>query len=410
MSLPSMNEIDGVSIKKLIGEYGTPLFVVSAKILRNNFKKFRQEFSNKYPKVGVAYSYKANYLLGVIDLIHKEGGLAEVASGFEYEIARKIGVPGKSIVFNGPYKRNQELKRAIEDGAIINVDNKYELELIEDIASDINKPVEIGIRINTDVGIHQLPDRFGFNLESGEALEVVNSCCEKKRLRIAGLHIHLTSYVLQPGEFENFMPAKNIKLIWPKSSEMYRSASERLVKFAQQIRNRFGITLKYLDMGGGFPEVDSLTPYVRAIVEPILDVFKNDEPLLILEPGRAIVKNAVHLITTVVDVKEMTNEKRRVTLDAGINLLPTSLWSLQEFEVVTNSNENLKETMVYGPLCLQTDIVGIVKLPELKIGDNIIIKNIGAYNIPQSSSFIFPRPFIVLIDDGDEELNLLTPC
>ena len=82
-----MNEIDGVSIKKLIGEYGTPLFVVSAKILRNNFKKFRQEFSNKYPKVEVAYSYKANYLLGVIDLIHKEGGLAEVASGFEYEIA-----------------------------------------------------------------------------------------------------------------------------------------------------------------------------------------------------------------------------------------------------------------------------------------------------------------------------------
>jgi len=396
-----MDKLEGVSITELVEEYGSPLFIVSADTLRNNLNEFRNRFLNYYPKVEVAYSYKANNLPGLLEIIHEEGALAEVASGFEYEIARKIGVQGTSIVFNGPYKRKDELKRAIEDGAIINVDNKYELELIDEIASLLGKPVEIGIRINTDVGIHQLPDRFGFNLESGDALEAINLCFENDLIRVVGLHIHLTSYVVEPGEFDNFTAAKNIKLIWPKSSIIYRIVAERVIKFAQEIGIKFGLTINYIDIGGGFPEVDSLSAYVIATVEPILGIQKHELPILILEPGRAIVKNAVHLITTVVDFKEMANGKRRITLDAGINLLPTSLWSPQDFEVVKKSSEKLKETIVYGPLCLQTDIVGIAELPELKIGENLIIKNVGAYNIPQSSSFIFPRPFIVLIDDGD---------
>jgi diaminopimelate decarboxylase len=64
---------------------------------------------------------------------------------------------------------------------------------------------------------------------------------------------------------------------------------------------RFGVVMKYIDMGGGFPTVDSIVPYVEAVTGPILEGFgKEDPPLLILEPGRAIVSDAVHLVTTVV--------------------------------------------------------------------------------------------------------------
>ena len=107
-----MKKIDGVSVEKLVSEYGSPLFIVYAKTIRDNLKRFRSEFSTKYPKVEVAYSYKANCLSGVLDIIHNEGAWAEVASGFEYELARKMEVPGESIVFNGPYKRKEELKKA----------------------------------------------------------------------------------------------------------------------------------------------------------------------------------------------------------------------------------------------------------------------------------------------------------
>jgi diaminopimelate decarboxylase len=60
--------------------------------------------------------------------------------------------------------------------------------------------------------------------------------------------------------------------------------------------------------------------------------------------------------------------------------------------------------ILYGPLCLQTDIVAVTQLPELKAGDRLIVKNVGAYNFSQSTQFIFPRPAVLLVDDGKFEV------
>ncbi|HEX9665762.1 MAG TPA: alanine racemase [Thermodesulfobacteriota bacterium] len=395
-----MDKIEGVSVEKLVNDFGSPLFVVSAKTIRDNLKRFRGEFSARYPKVEVAYSYKANCLSGVLDIIHNEGAWAEVASGFEYELARKIGVPGESIVFNGPYKKKEEIKKAIREGALINVDNESELKLLEEITFKSKQPIEVGIRINTDVGINQLPDRFGFNIESGKALEIVNYCTKKTSIRIAGIHIHITSYIISPEVLNNKTPAKSIELIWPKDSNLYRLAAHKITYFAEEIRKRFGITLKYIDMGGGYPTLDSITSYANAIVEPMLEMFDHEHPLLILEPGRAVVKDAVELITTVVDVKELSNDTASVVVDSGINILPTSFWKFQQIEPINKKAVSSKETVVYGPLCLQTDILGITKLPDLNVGDRLVIKNVGAYNISQASSFIFPLPSIILTDNN----------
>jgi len=306
-----LKKIDGISVDKLAGQFGSPLFVVSARSIRSSIRAFQRNFSKKYPKAEIAYAYKANSILGILDIIHKEGTWAEAASGFEYEIAKKLGVPTEKIVFNGPYKTRDELRKACIEGALINVDNAYELELLEDIVSKLGRSFDIGIRVNTAVGIHQASDRFGFNLETGEALEIVNRCNKGKLLNIVGLHIHLTSYIIESGESDSFIPAKVIKLIWPKSPEMYRKAAEGIVMFAEVIGKKFGVVLKYIDMGGGFPTVDSLDPYVHAITEPILGCFKRNLPVLILEPGRAIVKNAVDLITTIVFKRELANKKKR---------------------------------------------------------------------------------------------------
>ncbi|MFI5322465.1 MAG: alanine racemase [Thermodesulfobacteriota bacterium] len=391
-------------IRDLVQRYGSPLFVASADIIRNNLETFRGKFTEKYPKAKIAYSYKVNYLPGILEVIHRDGTWAEVASGFEYELARKLGVPGGSIVFNGPYKKKKELELALDEGAIINVDSYEELKTLERIAAVREHPINIGIRINTDVGIDQLPDRFGFNLESGEAADVVRECAKSKLISITGLHIHLTSYIIRPGGEEN-TPAKNIELIWPKGPEAYRRAAANLVRLADDLRNRYGVYIRYIDVGGGFPVVDSLPPYVEAITQPIVSEFKQSElPVLILEPGRAIVSNAVDLITTVVTVKNIPDGKRAVVIDGGINLLPTSFWRYQDIECAAEPKSQLKETIVYGPLCLQTDIVCKKFLPELIPGDIITIKNIGAYNIPQSSTFIFPLPPVLLIENGKERI------
>lgn len=396
--------INNLKIDELTQQYGSPLFIVSADKIKNNLENFNLAFSSKYPKVIVAYSYKVNYLPEVLKVIHNQGTWAEVASGFEYQIARRIDVPGNLIVFNGPFKTKEELAQAVNDGALINVDHFDEIKQLEEISSALGKKIDIGIRLNMEVGIDQLPDRFGFNIESGEALQIVRRCYEKALLNIKGLHVHLTSYIIEK-ETEGNIPAKGIKLIWPKDHQAYRKASEKVVNFSNEIREKYGLQIQYLDMGGGFPQVDSINPYVDAIVDPIKHVFKeSDFPTLILEPGRAIVGDTADVITTVVTTKKLSNGQRAVVVDAGINLLPTSFWKFQDIGYFNRANNDLEETIVYGPLCLQTDIIAKTELPKLASGDKLLVKNVGAYNIPQSSTFIYSQPTVVMIDGIDTKV------
>ena len=83
-----MNLTKAVSIENLVKKYGSPLFIVSGEVLKNNIQEFKKIFSLKYSNVEVAYAYKANYLSEVLNIIHESGAWAEVASGFEYEIAK----------------------------------------------------------------------------------------------------------------------------------------------------------------------------------------------------------------------------------------------------------------------------------------------------------------------------------
>ena len=93
--------IDNVSVKSLIKEYGSPLFVISEKTIRSTYKNALRAFKTRYPKVQFAWSYKTNYINAVCNVFHQEGSWAEVVSVFEYQKALRNGVPGDKIIFNG---------------------------------------------------------------------------------------------------------------------------------------------------------------------------------------------------------------------------------------------------------------------------------------------------------------------
>ena len=98
------DNIDGVPVEELVEKYGSPLFVFSERKLREQFRRFRRAFETRYPNVEFTWSYKTNYLKAICAILHQEGETAEVVSEFEYEKARRLGIPGNQIVFNGPYK------------------------------------------------------------------------------------------------------------------------------------------------------------------------------------------------------------------------------------------------------------------------------------------------------------------
>lgn len=385
--------IDGCSVDKLVKEYGSPLFVFSERKIRDNVRRAKQAFSTVYPKTTFGWSYKTNYLNAICAIFHQEGCLAEVVSEMEYEKARRLGVKGENIIFNGPNKSKVILKQAIEEGARIHVDHFDEIEMLETLLKESQKTLPIAIRLNLDAGIHPLWSRFGFNLESGQALDAVKRIKNNDKFKLVGLHCHIGTFILEP--------------------DAYIKQVDKMMAFGQQLLSEFGIKIEYYDLGGGFPSVsrlkgsllspDVLVPKIEQYADAIGQaVLKNcqgqDKPEIVLESGRALIDDAGYLITTVCASKRLPDTRKSYVLDAGVNLLYTSTWFQYQIELGSPSEGVGEPSLLNGPLCMNIDVVDEgTLLPPLKQGSRLILSPVGAYNVTQSMQFIEYRPAVVLV-------------
>jgi len=165
MGFDPITEIDGLNVKDLIDEYGSPLYILSEKTIRKTLSTAKRAFTTRYPKVQFAWSYKTNYVSAVCNVFHQEGSWAEVVSGFEYDKALGNGVSGKKIIFNGPDKSEKDLVKAIQNDSLIHIDHLEELYTILKLSDELKKKPKVAIRVNMDTGIYPMWDRFGFNYE-----------------------------------------------------------------------------------------------------------------------------------------------------------------------------------------------------------------------------------------------------
>ena len=122
---------------------------------------------------------------------------------------------------------------------------------------------------------------------------------------------------------------------------------------------------------------------------------------LLLEPGRAIVADAVDLAFTVVAVKRLADDTRCVIVDAGTNLLAGTLWAWPRIELAGPARGRDEPTLVTGPLCLNVDVLApAAPLPVLGTGDVLLARAVGAYQQSQSTGFGEPRPAVAGREDG----------
>ena len=70
----------------------------------------------------------------VCRIADEEGCYAEVVSRMEYDLARRLGVRGERVIFNGPLKTEADLEEALLAGALVNLDSLTELDAVEAIA------------------------------------------------------------------------------------------------------------------------------------------------------------------------------------------------------------------------------------------------------------------------------------
>ena len=110
------------------------------------------------------------------------------------------------------------------------------------------------------------------------------------------------------------------------------------------------------------------------------------------------------LFTKVISKKEI-NGVSTVTVDSSTGILREASFIDFRISAVNNENNFISPTTVFGSLCAQADILGHANLPRLEIGDILAFHGVGAYSLPRSSQWIFPRPAVVLIKhNGASEL------
>lgn len=397
-----LSTIDGVSVTRIIEQYGSPVFILSERKIRNLYKDAYRAFSSRYPKVQFAWSYKTNYLNAVCNIYHQEGSWAEVVSVFEFKKALNNGVSGKNIIFNGPDKTAEDLHLAISHDALIHIDHLDELYQLISISKAANKRPRVAIRVNMETGIFPTWDRFGFNLENGQAMDAIAKIVESNQLELVGLHTHIGTFIL--------------------SANAYGEAAKKLSGLAKDIFKEHGKKIQYLDLGGGFASkntlkgsylpgsdvIPSFDDYAEAICTELLKAgfSKEDQPMLILESGRALVDEAGYLAGTVIANKRLNDGRKALILDLGVNLLFTSFWYDHRVSPVEIKGHHTENAILYGPLCMNIDIIReSVTLPPLQKGEHLVVQTVGAYNMTQWMQFIAMRPNVVLIGkDGNTHL------
>ncbi|MBF0295940.1 MAG: alanine racemase [Magnetococcales bacterium] len=392
-----ISEIDGVSIVDLIQLYGSPLFVTSESRLRINIRKILHSFRENYPYIVHGWPYKTNYIDAICRILHQEGSWAEVSSLLEYEKARKHGVGGEKILFNGPHKPRSILECAIAENAHLNIDHFDELKLVEAIAREKNYRISIAIRINYKSEFITTWERFGFSIDNGEARRVCNWIKKSPFLTIDGLHCHIGTSIINP--------------------DAYKEQIQIMCDFMKDIESDNETEIKFLDIGGGIPSLDAfqvlhcneggylvtIDDYSKTICNALkfeLSGRNKRLPTLIFECGRAVIDNSQFLITKIIGVKRLPDGKQAAILDAGINILPTALSSNHPVALSRQHSDQLIETVLYGPLCTNIDIMRqSIDLPILYKDDLLIFQMVGAYNNTNWMQFGELRPAIILISE-----------
>jgi diaminopimelate decarboxylase len=389
-----LTHIDGAAVADLVAAHGSPLFVFSERTLVRRYRELHEAFTRRWAKVRIAWSYKTNYLEAICRVFHREGAWAEVVSPFEMEKALRAGVPADRIHWNGPYKPDAALEKAIRGGTIIHLDNLDELARAERLAEKLNLTPKVAIRVNMAIEGQPPWSRFGFNLESGQAKDAVARLVSGGRLQLIGIHCHIGTFVLDP--------------------DAYGKAARKMAGLANEIRAAHDIRLSFIDLGGGFASQNTLKSqyllgeqaapsfarYADAICDGLSELAypASELPTLVLETGRALVDEAGYLITTVEANKRLPDGRRGLVLDGGVNLLFTSFWYKHDVVPAQEFRGLLEPTVMYGPLCMNIDVMrDTMQFPPMSAGDRLVFRNVGAYNVTQWHQFITLRPAVVMV-------------
>ncbi|MGW3949543.1 diaminopimelate decarboxylase family protein [Streptomyces sp. NPDC004752] len=407
--------VEGRRADELVKEFGSPLYVLSERTLRANYRRVARAMAAAWPvKSKILYAIKANNNLAVRAIFHQEGAGGDCFGEGELYATFLGGATPDSVVLNGSNKNPRDLRAAAELGLVINIDGEDEIDFLREIARELGRSVRVCLRLRAipaeftdrtpdyiDSAGRSLAEKiegaqWGFSVES--AARLIPAIMNTPGLDLLGYHHHLG----------RLLPDLDYNTAWARE----------LVGSIGLLEKHTGFVPRLLNIGGGFarerdPESRNreLNPnrvedHIRAVTRELIAGLNGlgfPLPELWVEPGRYLVGNAGVLLGTVGQIKRDLG-RIWVNADFSINNLMRIETSGSNYHVLAANRLRtpaVEPVTVVGPLCTGSPISRERPMPELKRGDILAVLDAGMYAETASTQFNgVPRPCTVLVN-GD---------
>ncbi len=387
--------VGGVAATALAAEFGTPAYVVDEEDFRARIRNYRASL----PGVEVIYAGRALLSAAVAGWATDEGAGVDVCSGGELATALTGEVSPSDIVLDGNAKSAGELDDAVAAGVgRIVIDTPNEIALL---AGRVRRRQRVLIRVIPDldadaVSTGVLDQKFGFTLAGGRAAGAVKRVLDQPWLDLVGLHYQLGSQLADVG--------------------LYGEAIRQVMALLVQVRDRHGIALGELNLGGGHaipyrsgdPELDprALGAVIDATLQSACAKYGYPPPRIVIQPGRAIAARAGMTLYRVVAVKRRPDGRAFVAVDGGMSDNPRVAGVDAKYTVTLANRRAGTDTTpvtVVGRHCEAGDeIARDVELPaDIHPGDLLAVACTGAYHYSMGSSCsLVGRPPLVAVAGG----------
>ncbi|MEP6973288.1 MAG: diaminopimelate decarboxylase [Actinomycetota bacterium] len=386
----------GTSAVELAGRFGTPLLVFDEADVVARLRAARGAF----PKV--FYAVKAFTAHALLRLALDEGLDLLAASGGEVEACLRAGAPASRIALHGRNKSEDELNLAVRSGiGLVIVDGADELRRLDVVAGAVGVVqsyllrVNPGVRVDTHEAIATGHESTAFGMLAEGVPDALTATSTLRHLRFLGLHAHIGSQV--------------------PTTEPFLREVDVLVELMAALRDRLGLAVDLLDIGGGFaiPYTDEVTPTIdgsaSAIAERLASRCEERSlpvPMLAAEPGRSIVGNAGLTIYRVGDRRLMGDGRTVIAVDGGMSDNIRPMLYDAKYTVVLAGRQGVRELQgvtIVGRHCESGDVLaGAVMLPaDVGRGDLLAFAATGAYTYSLASTYNrIGRPAVVAVRDG----------
>jgi len=379
-----------VSLRELVERFGSPLYVYSAKTIRERAQRVRLAFGDD---AHICYAVKANSNLSVLRLLHEQGCGFDLVSGGELERLQVAGLPTDQAVFAGVAKQPWEIEAAVAAGLLFfNVESPHELPLLSAAGAAAGKPVSLALRLNPNVEVNTHAyistgkDENKFGIAINRAAEVVAQIAADPWLQLVGYHVHLGS---------------QLRTVAP-----YEQAFDRIAAFVDgdPVRSE---GVKFYDLGGGFGisygQGEPLD--VAAVANVLLPRLQKRGWTPVVEPGRFLVGDAGVLVTSVLGEK-LQGSAKFLLVDAAMNdLMRPALYQAEHpiVPVVPRDGGEMRTVDVVGPVCETGDFLGCARtLPRCQPGDLLAVLAAGAYGASMASNYNSRRRPAEVLVDGEQ--------